>query len=203
MSRTALFAGSFDPYTVGHHSIVERALALFDSVVIAVGCNMEKQCLSAADERVAAIERLYAGDSRVRVVTYSTLTMDLAREVGATALLIPRDTEDRIARHEVGLTPEDIAGAASRLLRCGGRFCVIYPAPRAFEMMCAMQAARLAPKRIRTIHGVEGRAPKLVLMDAVKDGGSMLHWLEPLVLQKPDGSYTDEWRRIYRMEENG
>ena len=87
MSRTALFAGSFDPYTVGHHSIVERALALFDSVVIAVGCNMEKQCLSVADERVAAIERLYAGDSRVRVVTYSTLTMDLAREVGATALL--------------------------------------------------------------------------------------------------------------------
>ena len=87
MSRTALFAGTFDPYTVGHHSIVERALALFDSVVIAVGCNMEKQCLSAADERVAAIERLYAGDSRVRVVTYSTLTMDLAREVGATALL--------------------------------------------------------------------------------------------------------------------
>ena len=87
MSRTALFAGSFDPYTMGHHSIVERALALFDSVVIAVGCNMEKQCLAAVDERVAAIERLYAGDSRVRVVTYSTLTMDLAREVGATALL--------------------------------------------------------------------------------------------------------------------
>lgn len=87
MTRTALFAGTFDPYTLGHHAIVERALALFDNVVIAVGCNMGKQCLATPQERVAAIEALYAGDSRVKVVTYDTLTMDLAREVGATALL--------------------------------------------------------------------------------------------------------------------
>ena len=44
-----------------------------------------------------------------------------------------------------------------------------------------------------------GRAPKLVLLDAVKDGGSQLHWLEPLVLRDADGEYTDEWRRIYRV----
>lgn len=87
MTRTALFAGTFDPYTLGHHAIVERALTLFDNVVIAVGCNMGKQCLATADERVAAIEVLYADESRVTVVTYDTLTMDLAREVGATALL--------------------------------------------------------------------------------------------------------------------
>lgn len=87
MTGTALFAGTFDPYTLGHHAIVERALALFDNVVIAVGCNMGKQCLATPQERVAAIEALYAGDSRVKVVTYDTLTMDLAREVGATALL--------------------------------------------------------------------------------------------------------------------
>ncbi|MEE1200825.1 MAG: tRNA1(Val) (adenine(37)-N6)-methyltransferase [Christensenellales bacterium] len=108
--------------------------------------------------------------------------------------------DHRIARHEIDLTPEDIAHSASRLLRSGGRFCVVYPAPRAFEMMCAMQAHRLAPKRIRTVHGIEGRAPKLILMDGVKDGGAMLHWLEPLVLQHADGSYTDQWRRIYRVE---
>lgn len=108
--------------------------------------------------------------------------------------------DHRIARHEIDLIPEDIARSASRLLRSGGRFCVVYPAPRAFEMMCAMQAHRLAPKRIRTVHGIEGRAPKLVLMDGVKDGGAMLHWLEPLVLQHADGSHTDQWRRIYRVE---
>lgn len=84
---TALFAGTFDPYTIGHHALVERALALFDTIVIAVGNNIGKHSLASADERVAAIERLYRGNNRVRVMMYDILTMDLAREVGATALL--------------------------------------------------------------------------------------------------------------------
>ena len=103
----------------------------------------------------------------------------------------------RIARHEGDLTPGDIAKSASLLLKNGGCFCVIYPAPRAFEMMQAMQENHLAPKRIRTVHGVEGRAPKFVLIDAVKGGGPGLHWLEPLILRHPDGTFTPEWHRIY------
>lgn len=103
----------------------------------------------------------------------------------------------RIACHEGDLTPGDVARAASMLLKNGGRLCVVYPAPRAFEMMTAMQQNHLAPKRIRTVHGVQGRAPKFVLLDAVKGGGEGLHWLEPLVLRYADGSFTDEWHRIY------
>ena len=115
--------------------------------------------------------------------------------VGAT--LESRRESVRIARHEGGLTPGDIARAAAMLLQNGGRFCAIYPAHRAYEMMRAMDENRLAPKRIRTVHGVEGRAPKFVLMDAVKGGGEGLHWLEPLVLRNADGSFTGEWHRIY------
>ena len=103
----------------------------------------------------------------------------------------------RIACHEGDLTPDDVARAASMLLKTGGRLCVVYPAPRAFEMMRAMRDNHLAPKRIRTVHGVEGRAPKFVLMDAVKGGGEGLHWLEPLTLRNKDGSFTEEWRRRY------
>lgn len=114
--------------------------------------------------------------------------------------LLSENEAKRIARHEGDLSPEDVALSASKLLKSGGKLCVVYPAPRAFEMMQAMEKHRLAPKRIRTVHGVEGRAPKFVLLDAVKDGGSMLHWLEPLVLRNRDGSFTDEWKRIYRME---
>lgn len=114
--------------------------------------------------------------------------------------LLSQNDAYRIARHEGDLRPDDLAEAASKMLRSGGRLCVVYPAPRAYEMMRAMDDHRLAPKRIRTVHGVAGRAPKFVLLDAVKDGGSMLHWLEPLVLRNADGSYTDEWRRIYRMD---
>lgn len=87
MEKTALFAGTFDPYTRGHHALVERALALFDTVVVAVGRNLEKKCMFSVGERVSAIEKLYAGNGRVKVAVYDTLTMDFAQSVGATALL--------------------------------------------------------------------------------------------------------------------
>lgn len=106
----------------------------------------------------------------------------------------------RRARHECGLTPGDVAASAARLLQNGGRLCVIFPAPRALEMMRAMEDHRIAPKRVRTVHGMPGRAPRFVLLDGVKGGGSGLMWLPPLVLREQDGSFSAEWRRIYRVE---
>ena len=113
------------------------------------------------------------------------------------AALESRGEARRVACHEGDLTPSDMAHAAAKLLRTGGRLCVVYPAPRAFEMMRAMYENGLAPKRIRTVHGVEGRTPKFVLLDAVKGGGEGLHWLEPLVLRHVDLSFTEAWHRIY------
>lgn len=103
----------------------------------------------------------------------------------------------RLARHEGELTPGALAESAASLLKNGGRFCVIYPAPRAYEMMRAMDEAHIAPKRVRTVHGREGRAPKFVLLEGVRQGRQGLHWLEPLVLRNEDGSYSPEWHRIY------
>ncbi len=87
MEKVALFAGTFDPFTKGHHALIERALPLFDKIIIAIGNNSEKQCMFSIEERVAVIERLYAKESRIDIKVYSCLTMDFAREVGATALL--------------------------------------------------------------------------------------------------------------------
>ena len=103
----------------------------------------------------------------------------------------------RIARHEGDISPADIAASASRLIKNGGRFAVIYPAPRALEMMRAMEDSGIAPKRIRTVHGVEDRPPKHVLIDGIKGASSGLHWMEPLVLRDKDGAPTAEWHRIY------
>ena len=103
----------------------------------------------------------------------------------------------RIARHEGDLTPLAVARAAAMLLKTGGRFCAVYPAPRAYELMRAMDDSRIAPKRVRTVHGVAGRAPKFVLIEGVKDGGEGLHWLEPLSLRDADGTFSAEWHRIY------
>lgn len=78
MIKIALFPGSFDPFTIGHASIVRRALGMFDRIVIAVGYNINKRSLLSPQERVAAIERVYAEESRVSVVAYDDLTADLA-----------------------------------------------------------------------------------------------------------------------------
>ncbi len=83
MYRTAVFVGSFDPFTIGHDSIVRRALPLFDSLVIGVGENIGKHCQCSAAERVEAIRRLYAAEQRIRVEQYSGLTVDFADSVGA------------------------------------------------------------------------------------------------------------------------
>ena len=103
----------------------------------------------------------------------------------------------RIARHEGGLAPGDVARSAAMLLKNGGRFCAIYPAPRAYELMRAMDDSGIAPKRLRIVQGVAGRAPKFVLLEGVKQGGEGLHWLPPLVLRHEDGTFTEEWHRIY------
>ena len=68
--------GTFDPFTIGHESVVSRALGLFDLLVIGVGKN-------SAEERVLTIERLYANEPRIDVVSYDGLTVDLAQECGA------------------------------------------------------------------------------------------------------------------------
>ncbi len=84
--RIALMAGSFDPFTVGHASIVERGLVLFDEVVVAVGQHPDKPHTDAR-KRADAIAAVYSGEPRVRVIVSHRLTADTAREVGARFLL--------------------------------------------------------------------------------------------------------------------
>lgn len=84
---TCLFPGSFDPFTLGHADIVKRALALFDSIIIAVGYNEHKAGWIPVDERVRTISQLYKDEPRISVESYSCLTVDFAREKGAAAIL--------------------------------------------------------------------------------------------------------------------
>ena len=81
--KIALFPGTFDPFTLGHYSIVERALPLFDRIVVAVGVNNQKRTLFSEEERLDCICSLYCGNDRVDVISYSGLTVDAARNCGA------------------------------------------------------------------------------------------------------------------------
>ena len=82
-ARVAVFAGSFDPYTIGHDDIAWRALRLFDRLVIVVARNPEKHYMFSTEERVEAIRKLYRNAPRVSVVAYGGMIVDIAAEVGA------------------------------------------------------------------------------------------------------------------------
>ena len=81
--RIALFTGTFDPFTIGHQNIVDRALPLFDHLVIAVAVNKLKHTSEEIEARVAAIKAVYADEERVTVKSYDDLTVDMARREGA------------------------------------------------------------------------------------------------------------------------
>jgi pantetheine-phosphate adenylyltransferase len=87
MKKTALFPGTFDPFTIGHQSLVRRGLTLVDEIVIAIGVNEKKQAYFSLEERLDSIRRLYEGDARIRVAPYECLTVDFAVEVGAQSIL--------------------------------------------------------------------------------------------------------------------
>lgn len=80
--RCAIFAGTFNPFTVGHASIVERGRKLFDRIVIAAGVNVDKPD-SQSDNNVAAIKELYKDDPSIEVVVWNGLMADLAKQAGA------------------------------------------------------------------------------------------------------------------------
>lgn len=105
--------------------------------------------------------------------------------------------ERRVARHEGEAGIGDVCQAAFSLLQNGGRFDVIFPAYRLLELMDAMRAARLEPKRVRMIHPAYGKAPNLSLVEAVKGARPMLHFLPPLFIRDQHGKETKELRRIY------
>ena len=85
--RVAMFQGSFDPFTKGHESIVLRALPLFDEIVVAVVSNIAKKPFMSLDNRLEFIKQVFAHEPQVRVVASQGLTVDVARQEGATCLL--------------------------------------------------------------------------------------------------------------------
>jgi pantetheine-phosphate adenylyltransferase len=83
MSKTAIFPGSFDPFTVGHAYIVGQSLQLFDKVIIAIGSNSTKQYFFPLEKREEALRKLYKAENRIQVLSYQGLTVDLCHKMNA------------------------------------------------------------------------------------------------------------------------
>ncbi len=81
--RKAIFPGTFDPFTIGHYSVVKRALTFMDEVIIGIGVNEKKKTYFPIEKRVEMIRRLFADEPCIQVAAYDGLTVDFAREQGA------------------------------------------------------------------------------------------------------------------------
>jgi pantetheine-phosphate adenylyltransferase len=85
--KRAIFPGTFDPFTIGHYSIVKRGLNIFDEIIIGIGNNQSKKTLFSIEKRIEMIQKAFTNEKRVKVIAYNSLTVDFAQEVNAGFIL--------------------------------------------------------------------------------------------------------------------
>ena len=87
MNKIAIFPGSFDPFTIGHESIVKRAVSMFDKIIIMIGFNANKKSFFPIDKRLKWINQVFQNEDKIEVRIYEGLTVDFCKEVGAKYIL--------------------------------------------------------------------------------------------------------------------
>lgn len=85
--RRAIFPGSFDPLTLGHHDIIMRGITLFDEIIIAIGKNADKKYMFSLEKRMQFIEEAFKDVPSIKVKTYQGLTVDFCKKEGANFIL--------------------------------------------------------------------------------------------------------------------
>lgn len=112
--KKAVFPGSFDPITLGHTDIIERALPLFDEIILAIGTNSSKKYMFSLEERLNFLEETYKNEPKIKVMTYSGLTVDFCKEQGAAFILRGlRNAVDLEFEKSIGQTNFKMAGIDS------------------------------------------------------------------------------------------
>ncbi len=87
MKKIAVFPGSFDPVTLGHVSIIERALKLFDIIIVGIGVNSEKKNMYSLEQRIEWLNEIFKNESKVKVESYTGLTIDYCQSKNAQFIL--------------------------------------------------------------------------------------------------------------------
>ena len=114
---TAIFPGSFDPFTIGHYDIVKRGLALFDHIIIGIGHNSSKHSTFPLEERLQAIQQAFAHEPRVKVEIYQGLTIDFAAAHQAQCILRGvRSVQDFEYERNIAETNKQLCGIDTVLL---------------------------------------------------------------------------------------
>lgn len=115
--RIAVFPGSFDPVTIGHVSIVERALPLFDRIVMALGVNTSKKSMFTMEQRLAWLQGAFAGHKQVDVMHFEGLTVDLCKKIGARYIVRGlRNSTDHGNERSIALMNQQLGGVETVFL---------------------------------------------------------------------------------------
>lgn len=115
--RIAVFPGSFDPVTVGHVSIVRRALPLFDRIVVAIGENSTKRYMFALEQRLAWLKATFADSPKVEAISFKGLTADLCMELGAAHIVRGlRNSTDHGSERSIALMNHALRGVETIFL---------------------------------------------------------------------------------------
>ena len=158
MKRVAIFPGSFDPFTRGHKAIVDESLGLFDRVIVAIGVNTAKRGMLTPAARKRLVEDVFRGEERVEVVTYTSLTGDLARELGAGTII-------RSVRNATDFEYERTIERANRH---------IFPELKTIILLAPVEVEHISSSLVRELrafgHDVAELMPEgVVLEDYLKD----------------------------------
>jgi pantetheine-phosphate adenylyltransferase len=115
--RKAVFPGSFDPVTLGHIDIIERALPLFDEIIIAIGINAEKKYMWSLDDRKSFLEKTFSNEPKIRVATYKGLTAEFCKKADAKYILRGlRNTSDFAYEQTIAQANDNAFGVDSLFL---------------------------------------------------------------------------------------
>ncbi|HOL00573.1 MAG TPA: pantetheine-phosphate adenylyltransferase [Paludibacteraceae bacterium] len=115
--KRAIFPGTFDPFTIGHYSIVQRGLKLFDEIVIAIGTNQAKKTFFSLEKRKEIINQAFVNEPRVKIMIYDSLTVDFARSIQANFILRGlRSVTDFEYEHSIADANRKIAGIETVIL---------------------------------------------------------------------------------------
>lgn len=153
--------------------------------------------LNGLEERISIVEGdIREADRLFAAASFDVVTSNPPYMTGNHGLLNP-DMPKAIARHEICCTLEDVVSRTEKLLRPGGRFYLVHRPFRLAEIMTALTAHHLEPKRMRLVYPYVDREPNMVLIEAMRGGKPRITVEKPLIVYKEPGVYHDEIYEIY------
>ncbi|MEF9984147.1 MAG: methyltransferase [Oscillospiraceae bacterium] len=138
----------------------------------------------------------YISDSSLKLGDFDVVTCNPPYKICGSGIISEMDSE-KIARHEVMCSINDVTDAAGKLLKFGGRLCICQRPERLLDVLEAMRNSKIEPKRIRFVQKLGNTAPWLFLVEGKKGAKPFLQVEKPFIIQDENGDFSDELKDVY------